>query len=272
MYNCMFRTIATWTFICLVSFGFSACSDSATPTSPEPIALVGSQLGTGSALSLNGNCDPTIQGTNCNQANNANNVNSANGYNGTNNCDPANNAHNWNNGNNGNNNCDPALQGSDCDPANNGYNWNNGNNENNAGNGIGTGTQGTTEEVMAAMALAIQDEYHAENVYLRVLADFGNVFPFSRIVHAEQRHSAAIAHLYGNRRLDAPDSEWTLDNVPRFGSIQEACAAAAQAEIDNIALYDSYLDLELPADVRNVFTNNRAASLNNHLPAFEACR
>ena len=171
-----------------------------------------------------------------------------------------------------NNNCDPAVQGSNCDPANNSYSGNNGNNGSDAGSGTGTVTQGTTAEVLAAMAIAIQDEYHAENVYLRVLADFGNVFPFSRIVNAEQRHSAAVAHLYANRGLEAPGSEWNLDNVPRFGSIQEACAAAAQAEIDNIALYDSYLDFVLPPDVRNVFTNNRAASLNNHLPAFEACR
>lgn len=148
----------------------------------------------------------------------------------------------------------------------------NGNNGSNTANGTGVVTQGTTAEILDAMALAIQDEYHAENVYQRVLTDFGQVFPFSRIVNAEQRHSAAIAGLYRNRSLEVPTSEWNLGNVPRFESIREACAAAAQAEIDNIALYDRYLEWELPTDVRNVFTNNRAASLHNHLPAFEACR
>ena len=148
----------------------------------------------------------------------------------------------------------------------------NGNNGSNTANGTGVVTQGTTSEVLAAMALTLQDEYHAENTYRRVLADFGQVFPFSRIVNAEQRHSAAIAGLYRNRSLEVPTSEWNLGNVPRFESIREACTAAAQAEIDNIALYDTYLELELPTDVRNVFTNNRAASLHNHLPAFEACR
>jgi len=145
-------------------------------------------------------------------------------------------------------------------------------NGSNTANGTGVVTQGTTAEILAAMALAIQDEYHAENVYQRVLTDFGQVFPFSRIVNAEQRHSSAIAGLYRNRSLEVPTSEWNLGNVPRFESIREACAAAAQAEIDNIALYDRYLEWELPTDVRNVFTNNRAASLHNHLPAFEACR
>ena len=172
---------------------------------------------------------------------------------------------------NANDNCDPAG-GSTCYPANSGNNGSNGNNGNNTANGTGIGTQGTTAEVLAAMALTLQDEYHAENIYQRVLADFGQVFPFSRIVNAEQRHSAAIARLYRNRSLEVPTSDWNLGNVPRFDSVQAACAAAVQAEIDNIALYDTFLDMELPTDVRNVFTNNRAASLHNHLPAFEACR
>ena len=53
--------------------------------------------------------------------------------------------------------------------------------------------------------------------------------------------------------------------------MRAACAAGVEAETDNIALYDRLLKLNLPADVEQVFTNNRAASFNNHLPAFEAC-
>ena len=43
------------------------------------------------------------------------------------------------------------------------------------------------------------------------------------------------------------------------------------AERENIAIYDRLLPLDLPVDVRQVFENNRAASLFNHLPAFERC-
>jgi hypothetical protein len=32
--------------------------------------------------------------------------------------------------------------------------------------------------VSAALDTALNDEYHAETIYLRVLADFGNVLPF----------------------------------------------------------------------------------------------
>jgi hypothetical protein len=36
-------------------------------------------------------------------------------------------------------------------------------------------------------------------------------------------------------------------------------------------MYDDMLRLSLPSDVRQVFENNRSASLVNHLPAFERC-
>jgi hypothetical protein len=123
-----------------------------------------------------------------------------------------------------------------------------------------------------ALAAAIQDEYHAEAVYQRVLLDFGTVNPFANIIRAEQMHAASLAGLFRSRSLDVPASEWNVDNVPRFASVREACAAAAQAEIDNVAVYDRYLGQDLPADVYQVFTNNRAASLNNHLPAFNRCK
>jgi len=134
-----------------------------------------------------------------------------------------------------------------------------------------SGTATLTPEVTAAMAEAIQDEYHAEHTYEGVLDDFGNVLPFFNIVNAEERHSSVIARLYQNRGLAVPETQWSLDNVPRFRSVQRACDVAAQAEIANIGMYDRLLALTLPNDVENVFRNNRAASLQNHLPAFQAC-
>jgi hypothetical protein len=126
-------------------------------------------------------------------------------------------------------------------------------------------------EVVAAMDHTLQDEYHAESIYLGVLADLGDQRPFANVVRAEQRHSEAILRLYGNHGLVAPESQWTVDNVPHFDSLTEACTAAVSAELDNVALYDTYMALDLPRDVRNVFENNRAASLERHLPAFQSC-
>ena len=63
---------------------------------------------------------------------------------------------------------------------------------------------------------ALQDEYHAEETYLRVLADLGDVLPFYNVVYAEQRHSASLAGLLERRGLAVPASEWNVNNVPRF--------------------------------------------------------
>jgi len=129
-----------------------------------------------------------------------------------------------------------------------------------------------TTSLTEMLAATYQDERHAEEIYERVLADFGSVFPFVNIVEAERRHGSSVAKLLTSRGLAVPENPWTTDNVPRFPSVPAACAGAATAEEDNVALYDRFLALELPADVRTVFQNNRAASLENHLAAFKRCR
>jgi hypothetical protein len=126
-------------------------------------------------------------------------------------------------------------------------------------------------DAIAAMTQAIQDEFLAENTYLRVLADFGKVLPFHTIVYAEQRHSEAIAYLFLKRGFDVPGSSWDINNVPTYDTLKEACAAGVEAEEENIALYDELLKKNLPEDVEQVFKNNRAASFNRHLPEFESC-
>ena len=127
------------------------------------------------------------------------------------------------------------------------------------------------QALVAAMDAAIQDEFRAELIYQRVLDDFGSVLPFKNIVNAEIRHSEAIASLYVTRGLPVPESRWASDEIPSFPSISAACQAGVVAEIENIEIYDRYFGLPLPEDVRTVFTNNRAASVERHLPAFEWC-
>jgi len=130
---------------------------------------------------------------------------------------------------------------------------------------------GMTAEIVQMLEEAIQDEFHAEMIYRRVLADFGQIRPFSNIVNAEVRHAASLALLFDRYGLEVPESKWNLENVPAFDSVREACQAAARAEIANIALYDVWLAGTLPEDVRFVFENNRRASADKHLPAFNRC-
>jgi rubrerythrin len=125
--------------------------------------------------------------------------------------------------------------------------------------------------VKEALDTMIQDEYRLEQTYLRVLRDFGEMRPFSNIVRAEQRHSAAITALYTARGLPVPASRWSAEDVPAYRSVREACAAAIEGERANIALYDRYLERPLPDDVRATFEYNRRASAEHHLPALRRC-
>ena len=141
----------------------------------------------------------------------------------------------------------------------------------NAGSPTAPAAVDLTPEVRTALERSIQDEYRAETTYQGVVNDLGPLPPFLNVLTAEQRHSASIAQAFVRRGLTSPANEWSLDRVPHFSAIAAACGAAATAERDNVAMYDDMLRLSLPSDVRQVFENNRSASLVNHLPAFERC-
>jgi len=126
-------------------------------------------------------------------------------------------------------------------------------------------------DLQAALELTLQDEFRAEAIYQGVLNDFGPVLPFAAILTAEQRHSTSIGLLFTRRGLAVPASLVTVSTVPHFPTVRAACAAGVVAERENIALYDRFLAGDLPDDVRQVFSNNRRASLDNHLPAFLTC-
>lgn len=130
---------------------------------------------------------------------------------------------------------------------------------------------GLDQAIVRALETTLDDEYKAEALYAGVIADFGEVRPFSRIIGAERRHQEALLNLFAAYDLDVPENRWSFEDVPRFASIEEACEAGARAEIDNAALYDDYLSLDLPADIRRVFENNQWASRHNHLMAFQRC-
>jgi hypothetical protein len=91
-------------------------------------------------------------------------------------------------------------------------------------------------------------------------------------VGAEQRHAAYLEDLLKTRDLPVPANRWAGADVPTYATRQEACAAAVEFEVRNVALYDKLLaDRTLPADVKAVFEHNRMASLDHHKVAFERC-
>jgi hypothetical protein len=123
-----------------------------------------------------------------------------------------------------------------------------------------------------AIAEALQDEYRGEATYARVLETLGEVRPFSNVVHAERRHASFLEDLLKSRDLPVPANQWTDAEVPTYSSRQEACAAAVEFEVENVALYDRLLASgNLPEDVETAFQHNRRASLDHHRPAFARC-
>ncbi len=118
---------------------------------------------------------------------------------------------------------------------------------------------------------AIVDEYRARATYLRVTDDFGAILPFVNIAEAEARHAASIAGLFEARGWSVPADPFDPSDAEAFADPATACAVGVEAEIANVALYDRLLAQGLPWDVSRVFDNNRRASLDKHLPAFQSC-
>ena len=118
---------------------------------------------------------------------------------------------------------------------------------------------------------ALQDERHAVWAYELVLGQLGpGTQPFTHIKEAEDRHVVSTAKLIEKRGWDLPGSV-SYDPLPVFTTLPEACAIGVDAELENIAMYDTLLANTLPDDVVKVFKTLKDASLTSHLPAFEKC-
>jgi hypothetical protein len=121
-----------------------------------------------------------------------------------------------------------------------------------------------------ALHEALDDEYRAWATYDQVMADFGEVRPFSNIRDAEGRHIGALCRLFARYGLDVPDNPWP-GRVGRYASLQEACEAGVAAEIENGEMYDRLLRSTQRTDILDVYHNLQEASQERHLAAFRRC-
>jgi len=125
----------------------------------------------------------------------------------------------------------------------------------------------TTLNLPQMLTYAMQDEYLAQARYNNILNKFGYVRTFVQIKEAELRHIYALQTLFERYQVPLPeDISQSFVTTPE--TIKAAYASGVTGEIDNIAMYNKFLSLDLPSDVRIVFTNLRNAS-QNHLRAFE---
>ena len=117
------------------------------------------------------------------------------------------------------------------------------------------------------LSYAIQDEYLARAEYDWITTTFGSARPFSNIMRAEETHIEALQPLFTAYGIAAPADEGASRAVA-VGSLTEAYQAGVNAEVNNIAMYETFLAQELPDNVRAVFESLMRAS-ENHLRAFQ---
>ena len=127
-----------------------------------------------------------------------------------------------------------------------------------------------TEAEIHALNEALEDEYLAWATYDQVIADFGEVPPFSNIREAEARHIEALCTLFARYGLPVPENPWP-GKVTRYASLQAACEAGVAAEIANGEMYERLLGATQRPDILTVLRNLQEASQQRHLAAFQRC-
>jgi hypothetical protein len=130
--------------------------------------------------------------------------------------------------------------------------------------------QPLSDAEIADLALALDDEYQAHAIYTQVIADFGDVRPFSNIVEAEARHIEALVTLFQRYEVPIPADTWP-GRAPRYESLHDACEAGVVAEIENGKLYDRLRAGTRRSDILAVYRNLQEASQERHLEAFRRC-
>ena len=137
--------------------------------------------------------------------------------------------------------------------------------------GDGTAVLGTlTEAEVSALTAALEDEHNAKALYEQAIADLGSVRPVVQLVRAEERHVAMLERQFTRYGLEIPAIEAGVEDVT-FATLADACAAGVTAEEANAVLYDGLLAQVVNADLTRVFTRLQSVTVNQHLPALEAC-
>ncbi|WP_319995333.1 DUF2202 domain-containing protein [Trichococcus shcherbakoviae] len=113
---------------------------------------------------------------------------------------------------------------------------------------------------------AIQDEQLAHGEYAYVLETFGDQAPFNNIISSEAQHITEMTVLFEKYNLAIPADE-SADHIQRAADVREALDNCATGEVDNIAMYNKFLEQDIPDDVRATFTALRNAS-EGHLQSF----
>lgn len=142
-------------------------------------------------------------------------------------------------------------------------------NESDAATSVENLAPGSNEAIAWEALMGPDGEYAAAASYQAVLDEFGPVEPYKTIKAAEERHIDALIRQLQRYGIDVPANPY-LGQLEAPADLETAAREWAVGEIANVEMYD---DLIAQADDRQlirVLENLRRASLESHLPAFEA--
>lgn len=122
----------------------------------------------------------------------------------------------------------------------------------------------TIEEMLV---YAIQDEFLAKSEYEKLIDEFKVDRPFTNIIRAEETHIELLKPLFEAYDITLP-LDTSKDHLLIPDDLEEVYEVGVQAEIDNIAMYESFLNENIPDDIRSVFESLKTAS-ESHLKAFQ---
>ena len=117
------------------------------------------------------------------------------------------------------------------------------------------------------LTYAIQDEFLARTNYLQTRQIIGEQRLFTNIVMAKENKINYLKSLFTKYNIVIPEDS-SKEYIKEPVNINEALEVAIQKEIENIEMYERFLKLNIPRDVRTIFTLLRNAS-QNHLLAFQ---
>lgn len=117
--------------------------------------------------------------------------------------------------------------------------------------------------------MSADGEYAASASYAAVIDAFGPVEPYASIREDEERHISALVRQLERMGVTVPANPY-VGNLAAPADLQTAAQAWATGEVDNVAMYDALLTQTFDANLTKVLTNLRRASLESHLPTFQA--
>ena len=122
-----------------------------------------------------------------------------------------------------------------------------------------------TTELKSMLDILYQDEYNTKSTYEEIIDEFGPNILYNNLIQAEAQHMNALERIYTRYDIQIPNMDARTPNLP--DNLLDTYTLGKEAEEANIALYDKYLDEDLPEEIRFTFERLMNASYH-HLDAF----